>query len=110
MTGIITAAGIPRPAEIPSGRGTPIQNSKPKIQNRPMVSIYIAYEGDLHCEAVHGPSGDVLQTDAPTDNHGRGEAFSPTDLVATGLGTCVATLLGIEAQTRDLDLSGLRVT
>jgi putative redox protein len=75
-----------------------------------MVSIDITYDGDLRCGAEHGPSGDMLTTDAPTDNHGRGEAFSPTDLVATGLGSCVATILGIEARKRDLDLSGLRVT
>jgi len=48
-----------------------------------MVSISIEYLGDLHCNALHGPSGATLDTDAPKDNHGRGESFSPTDLVAT---------------------------
>jgi len=52
------------------------------------VEVNIRYEGDLHCEAVHGPSGNRLVTDAPVDNGGRGEAFSPTDLVATALGAC----------------------
>ena len=59
-----------------------------------MVEIEIDYRGDLHCEAVHGPSGDKLATDAPVDNQGRGEAFSPTDLAATALGTCVVTIMG----------------
>ena len=72
-----------------------------------MVSIDVAYDGDLHCEATHGPSGDRLVTDAPTDNHGRGEAFSPTDLVATGLATCILTIIGIQARERDIDVSGM---
>jgi putative redox protein len=48
-----------------------------------MVAIQFEYQGDLHCKAVHGPSGTELSTDAPKDNQGRGESFSPTDLVAT---------------------------
>ena len=75
-----------------------------------MVSIELAYEGDLHCRAVHGPSGTVLTTDAPKDNHGRGESFSPTDLVATGLGGCILTILGIQARTLGLDLVGMTAT
>ncbi|MFO0571628.1 MAG: hypothetical protein U0263_38725 [Polyangiaceae bacterium] len=66
-----------------------------------MVDIGIEYEGDLHCRAEHGPSRSVLETDAPVDNHGRGEAFSPTDLVATGLGTCMVTLMAIQARERE---------
>ena len=72
-----------------------------------MVSIELADEGDLHCRAVHGPSGTVLTTDAPKDNQGRGESFSPTDLVATGLGGCILTILGIQARTLGLDLNGM---
>src|SRR5262245_24365727 len=62
--------------------------------------------GELHCRAVHGPSQQTLETDAPLDNHGRGETFSPTDLLATALGTCMATLMGIRARARGLDLPG----
>jgi len=75
-----------------------------------MVHIDVDYEGDLRCRATHGPSGVTLQTDAPEDNHGRGETFSPTDLVATGLGTCIVTIMGIYADTHDLDLRGTTVS
>ena len=73
-----------------------------------MVEITGEYEGDLHCRAVHGPSGSVLSTDAPKDNQGRGEAFSPTDLVATALATCIATTMAIVARKHQVDLAGLR--
>ena len=74
-----------------------------------MVDIYLEYQGDLHCRAEHGPSKAALATDAPLDNQGRGESFSPTDLIATGLGTCMATVMGILARKRGFDLDGLRV-
>jgi putative redox protein len=74
-----------------------------------VVTIDITYEGDLHTEARHGPSGAKLATDAPVDNHGRGESFSPTDLLATGLGTCMATVMGILAKKRGYELAGMRV-
>ena len=73
-----------------------------------MVSITGTYEGDLHCTAVHGPSGKSLPTDAPRDNQGRGEAFSPTDLVATAYGTCIATTMALAARKHGVDLAGLR--
>src|SRR5436189_1239467 len=73
------------------------------------VEIDIVYEGQLRCRATHGPSKTQLATDAPTDNHGRGESFSPTDLVATALGTCMATVMGIAAHKRAADLAGMRV-
>ena len=69
-----------------------------------MVEINIAYEGGLRCRAQHGPSDTELVTDAPVDTHGKGESFSPTDLVATALGTCVATIMGILAERHDIDL------
>lgn len=74
------------------------------------VEVSIVYQGELRCEATHGPSGVKLHTDAPVDNHGRGESFSPTDLVATALGACVLTILGIQAEKHQIDLSGTRVT
>jgi putative redox protein len=75
-----------------------------------MVQIDVAYQGGLRCQAVHGPSGQKLVTDAPVDNHGRGESFSPTDLVATALGTCILTIMGIVAEREKIDLTGLRVS
>jgi len=74
-----------------------------------VVDIYVEYEGDLHCRAQHAPSAAVLVTDAPVDNQGRGASFSPTDLVATGLGTCMLTVMGILAKKRGLQLDGMRV-
>lgn len=71
-----------------------------------MVNIQLEYQGDLHCKATHGPSGTELSTDAPKDNQGRGESFSPTDLVATALGSCMLTILGIAARTQNIDISG----
>lgn len=73
------------------------------------VEIDVIYEGQLHCKATHGPSGAELTTDAPVDNHGRGESFSPTDLVATALGTCLATIMGIVAERHHLDLAGTKI-
>jgi putative redox protein len=71
-----------------------------------MVQIDVRYEGGLRCHAVHGPSGRELATDAPVDNHGRGESFSPTDLVATALGTCMATIMGIVADRNGWNIDG----
>lgn len=72
-----------------------------------MVHIEVRYEGGLRCHAVHGPSGRELATDAPVDNHGRGESFSPTDLVATALATCMATIMGIVADRHGWNIDGL---
>jgi uncharacterized OsmC-like protein len=73
-----------------------------------MVTISGEYQGDLHCSAVHGPSGTPLFTDAPKDNQGRGEAFSPTDLVATGFATCIATTMAIAARKHGVEIGGIR--
>ena len=73
-----------------------------------MVRITGGYQGDLNCTAVHTPSGTVISTDAPKDNQGKGEAFSPTDLVAAAFATCIATTMAIVARRHSVDLAGLR--
>ena len=74
-----------------------------------MVKIDITYEGDLRCKLNHGPSGQEITTDAPVDNNGRGEAFSPTDLVAAGLGSCMMTVMGIVANRHNINLDGTTI-
>ncbi|MBK9247444.1 MAG: OsmC family protein [Ignavibacteria bacterium] len=74
-----------------------------------MVQISITYEGDLHCSLVHIPSGATVETDAPIDNHGRGESFSPTDMVAGALGACMSTLMGIKARDNNIDVTGTTI-
>jgi uncharacterized OsmC-like protein len=75
-----------------------------------MVNISIRYEGDLHCAATHGPSKTEIATDAPIDNKGKGESFSPTDLVATALGTCMSTILAMAAEEHGLNVKGMTVS
>ena len=74
------------------------------------IQIEIAYQGGLRCCAVHGPSRAELFSDAPVDNHGKGESFSPTDLVATALGTCMLTVMGIYAERHGIELKGATAT
>src|SRR6059058_9777 len=74
-----------------------------------MVKVDVTYTGDLHCDATHGPSQSTVSTDAPMDNKGKGEAFSPTDLVATALGTCMSTIMGMKAEELGLNLKGMTV-
>jgi uncharacterized OsmC-like protein len=69
----------------------------------------IVYEGDLRTVGTHLKSGTILETDAPVDNQGKGERFSPTDLVATALGNCMMTIMGIKARDMQVDLKGTRI-
>ena len=75
-----------------------------------MATVETIYLGDLRTEATHLQSGTKIMTDAPVDNHGKGEAFSPTDLVATALGSCMMTLMGIAAQTQGIELKGTKLS
>ena len=75
-----------------------------------MVTITMLYSGELRTEATHGPSQSGLVTDAPRDNQGKGESFSPTDLVATALGTCMLTTMGIVAKRHGWKLEGASAT
>jgi putative redox protein len=69
----------------------------------------IVYKGHLRTLATHLQSGTVIETDAPTDNQGKGERFSPTDLMATSLGNCMVTIMGIKARDMQIDLSGITI-
>ena len=73
------------------------------------MTSQIRYEGNLRTVATHLQSGTVIETDAPTDNHGKGERFSPTDLVATALGNCMLTIMGIKARDLQIDLEGTTI-
>lgn len=71
-----------------------------------MVEMDAVYEGGFRCRVTHGPSRAILLTDAPVDNAGQGRSFSPTDLVATALGTCIMTTMAIWAERTGVDLKG----
>ena len=75
-----------------------------------MAKLSITYEGNLRTRCLHSENKQVIVTDAPKDNQGKGEMFSPTDLLAASLGTCVLTLMGIAAKKLSVDLTGLRLT
>ncbi len=71
-----------------------------------MITVKTSYLGDLRTENTHVQSGSVIITDAPVDNRGKGEGFSPTDLLATALGNCIMTIMGIKAMDNGIDLVG----
>ena len=73
-----------------------------------MVTSIIFYSGELRTESTHLQSGETYITDAPTDNEGKGKAFSPTDLIATGLANCMLTIMGIIAKRQSLDIEGTK--
>ena len=68
------------------------------------MTASIIYQGDLRCSATHLQSGTVIETDAPTDNRGKGEKFSPTDLLCVSLGTCIITTIAIKARDLNIDV------
>jgi putative redox protein len=74
-----------------------------------MKTSKIIYKGNLRTEATHLHSGQMIITDAPLDNNGKGEAFSPTDLLATSLGNCMLTIMGIVAQRNNIDIEGATI-
>ena len=74
-----------------------------------IMTSRVDYHGGLRTTCTHLKSGNAFETDAPTDNHGKGERFSPTDLMSTSLATCMATVMGIKARTMGFDLDGLSV-
>ena len=71
-----------------------------------MATSKVIYSGDLRCESEHLQSGTIIYTDAPTDNHGKGEAFSPTDLCATSLAQCMLTTIAILGKDRGISIDG----
>ena len=73
------------------------------------VQIQGEYAGNLKVSLTHGPSGTQISTAAPVDNNGDGSSFSPTDLVATALGSCIGTIMGIYAQRHEIDLTGMKI-
>lgn len=74
-----------------------------------MVEMSTVYLGDLHCELEHGPSKRKIETDAPKDNAGRGEAFSPTDLVGAALASCILTTIAISAEREGISIKGSKI-
>jgi uncharacterized OsmC-like protein len=74
-----------------------------------MATVKTTYLGDLRTENIHFQSGSKIITDAPLDNRGKGEAFSPTDLLATSLGTCIMTIMGMKAMDNGIDLTGTEI-
>jgi uncharacterized OsmC-like protein len=75
-----------------------------------MVRIFTEYTGEKRCELTHGPSHSIVQTDAPKDNNGKGELFSPTDLLAAATVSCMLTVIGIHAEKDGLNIDGAKAT
>ena len=75
-----------------------------------MVETVVFYEGALRCRAVHDGSGAVVLTDAPKDNQGLGEGFSPSELLSVALGSCILSIMAIGARSLDFDIAGASVT
>ncbi len=75
-----------------------------------MTDVIVSYEGALRCRAEHQDSGIILLTDAPKDHHGQGENFSPSDLLSVALGSCILSVMGIAAQSMNLEINGASAT
>ena len=73
------------------------------------MTSHVVYDGNLRTVGTHKASGTMIETDAPVDNQGKGERFSPSDLVATALGSCMMTIMGIKARDMELDLKGMKI-
>ncbi len=73
-----------------------------------MIDIQLSYEGHKHCRLQHGPSGALIETDAPKDNQGLGQAFSPTDLMAASLGSCMLTIMAMKAEADGQSFTGAK--
>lgn len=75
-----------------------------------LVRIDVDYLGDLHCKVTHAPSGTSFLTDAPLDNQGNAEYISPTDLAVASIGSCIATIMGIKANAKGIDIKGMKIS
>jgi putative redox protein len=84
----------------------PLHLTKSKLKN---MTASVVYKGDLRCECTHLQSGTVIETDAPTDNRGKGQRFSPTDSLCVALATCIITTMGIKANDMDINLAGTAI-
>jgi putative redox protein len=73
------------------------------------MTASVVYKGDLRCECTHLQSGTIIETDAPTDNRGKGQRFSPTDSLCVALATCIITTMGIKANDMDINLAGTAI-
>src|SRR6187549_1078287 len=82
---------------------------KRKFRQKSMTST-VVYDGELRTTCTHLRSGNSFETDAPVDNNGKGERFSPTDTLATSLATCMVTVMGIKARAMNFDLNGIKVS
>ena len=120
----LDAASVARPATAPTGieyrglRRVPLCGCRAAVTpthrmgkgRRQVSDTIVAYEGNLRCRARHDDSGAILVTDAPKDNHGLGEGFSPRDLLSVSLGGCILSIMGIAARSMDIDIAGATAT
>lgn len=87
----------------------PAQGYNVNLGQKLIMTSSVVYNGDLRTTCTHLKSGNYFETDAPVDNNGKGERFSPTDLLATSLGTCMITVMGIKARAMGFDLNDIKI-